>query len=279
MTENIKEYNCLSCNKKYASIYSLSNHNKKFHKKTNNLNPMTQNITLTNQESLTKKCYKCDKCNRLFNNYQNRWKHSKICKNNMIIIKQDTKIEQLENKIAELEIKLNNSNITNYNNNNNINNGIINNTTNNIVKVSFGSEDIFQLSIKDKKKVLNKGFGSLLKLIETMHLNNDYKQFQNVSITNLTNKYAKYYDDTNNNYITKNKKEIIDEIIFYRTSNLKGIHDEYNKNTLMHNNVLKLIKKLESYNPENKNDDLYKFYKELCTDITMLFYNKSKIFK
>ena len=42
--------------------------------------------------------------------------------------------------------------------------------------------------------ILNSGFNSMIKLIKTMHLLNDnYKQFQNVQITNLKDKYGKYY--------------------------------------------------------------------------------------
>jgi hypothetical protein len=61
--------------------------------------------------------------------------------------------------------------------------------------------------------------------------------------------------------------------------NLKEIHDEYNKNTIKHNNVLKLINKIENYTSYDDDDKLTKFYKDLCEEITLLFYNKSKIFK
>jgi hypothetical protein len=59
----------------------------------------------------------------------------------------------------------------------------------------------------------------MIKLIETMHLNNNYKQFQNVQITNLKDKYGKYYDDTTKQFITKIKSELIDEIITIKTMN------------------------------------------------------------
>ena len=124
--------------------------------------------------------------------------------------------------------------------------------------------------------ILNSGFNSMIKLIETMHLNDNYKQFQNVQITNLKDKYGKCYDDTSKQFITKIKSEIIDELIAIKTINLKEIHDEYNRNTINHKNVLKLINKIESCT--NK-DELTKFYKELCEEITLLFYNKSKMFK
>ena len=84
------------------------------------------------------------------------------------------------------------------------------------------------------------------------------------------------HDDTLKQFITKIKSEIIDELIAIKTINLKEIHNEYNRNTINHKNVLKLINKIESC--INK-DELAKYYKELCEEITLLFYNKSKMFK
>jgi hypothetical protein len=84
-------------------------------------------------------------------------------------------------------------------------------------------------------------------------------------------------DDTSKQFITKIKSEIIDELIAIKTINLKEIYSEYNRNTINHKNVLKLINKLESYTTDDNN--LSKFYKEICKEITLLFYNKSKMFK
>ena len=71
----------------------------------------------------------------------------------------------------------------------------------------------------------------------------------------------------------------MDEIISIKTMNLKEIHEEFNRNTNNHKNVLKLINKIESCTNDDDDDTLTKFYKELCEEITLLFYNKSKMFK
>jgi hypothetical protein len=226
-----------------------------------------------NSDILINKSITCEHCNQVFQFRSSKSKHIK----NKVCLKKKPELLELRNKIIELETKLQSSIIVNNNNNtNNTNNGTINN---NIIKVSFGKEDIEEISVRDKKSILNRGYTSLLKLIEVMHLNDDYKKFQNVSITNLTNKYGKYYSEKDKCFITKTKKELIDDIIEWRTNDLKNIHEKYNKNTNVHNNVLKLIHKLENYKPDTEDDELYKFYKEYCQDITMLFYNKSKIFK
>jgi hypothetical protein len=293
MSKIKSEFQCFICNKNYASQSSLCNHKKRFHQSISNNTyglKRSEKVNLWSENGLKKsdinnynivKDYTCRKCNKIYYNKQSRWSHEKICNNNNIIL-YDNKIEQLENKIIELENKISNNNIITNNTNNgttNTNNGTINNTTNNIIKVTFGEEDISELSCKDKKMILNSGFNSMLKLIETMHLNDNYKQFQNVQITNLKDKYGKYYNDTTKQFITIIKSELMDEIIALKTINLKEIHDEYNKNTINHKNVLKLINKLESCTTDDDDDDLSKFYKEIRKEITLLFYNKSKMFK
>jgi hypothetical protein len=301
MTENKSVFCCNVCNKKYKSYNSLGNHNRKFHnsiqsspnvaKFSLDIANYSLNIAKNSENNMTN--YNCRLCNKIYNNYKSRWTHEKKCKNknNLLIIKND-ELTELKNKIIELENKISNNNIITNNTNNgitntnngttNTNNGTINNTTNttnNIIKISLGDEDMQVLSKSDKKMIMNSGFSSMIRLIETIHLNNNYKQFQNVQIPNLKDKYAKCYDDKINNFITKSKIEIIDEIIAYRTMNLKEIHGKYNKNTIKHNNVLKLINKIENYTSDDDDDKLTKFYKDLCEEITLLFYNKSKIFK
>jgi len=70
----------------YANQSSLCNHNKKFYnnKKDNVIANVVTDVSdvVTNNNRVTQenKKYNCSKCNKLFNNYQNRWKHEKICK-------------------------------------------------------------------------------------------------------------------------------------------------------------------------------------------------------
>jgi hypothetical protein len=81
----------------------LWKHNKIKHINVDNTNNTLSNIdnTLHNttkevEKNLIKQSYNCNYCNRLFNHFQNRWKHEKICKN---------KINIKNNKLTELEIK------------------------------------------------------------------------------------------------------------------------------------------------------------------------------
>jgi hypothetical protein len=96
-------------------------------------------IIPTLNEIETGKTYKCKHCNREFNNYQNRWKHHKICKNK-------------NQEIIEKNDLINKSNIIENNGTiNNTNNGTINNTnniTNNITINNYGKEDTSYVSEK-----------------------------------------------------------------------------------------------------------------------------------
>jgi hypothetical protein len=267
------DYQCKVCIKDYSSYKSLWNHNKKFHNNSviqSNTNVIPSNSSVIPKEIIV--TYDCSYCNKQFKLRQYRWKHQKICKNKDNMLINSDEILKLKNKIIELENKIGNNTV------NNTNNGTINNITNNI-KVSFGDEDIEKISTKDKKKILNSGYCSLIKLIELIHLNKDYPQYQNIKINNLKDKFAKTYDESIKNFTTVPKKEIIDNLICSRTVDLKSIYDEYNKeDNKLHKCVLKLIEKIESYTEEIDDKKILEFYKNLTDDIILLIYNKTKIF-
>lgn len=104
---------CQHCNKEFSSYQSRCNHIRKFHiikniisNNTNNTSNNTDNTldnTLCNISNNTKpnKQYLCSKCKKSFNNYQNRWKHEKICENN----KPDSLKEENELLKKQLEEK------------------------------------------------------------------------------------------------------------------------------------------------------------------------------
>jgi len=267
------DYQCKVCNKDYSSYKSLWNHNKKFHNNSviqSNTNVIPSNSSVIPKEIIV--TYDCSYCNKQFKLRQYRWKHEKICKNKKNMLINSDEILKLKNKIIELENKIGNNTV------NNTNNGTINNITNNI-KVSFGDEDIDKISTKYKKKILNSDYCSLIKLIELIHLNKDYHQYQNIKINNLKDKFAKTYDESIKNFTTVPKKEIIDSLIYSRSIDLKSIYDEYNKeDNKLHKCVLKLIEKIESYTEEIDDKKILEFYKNLTDEIILLIYNKTKTF-
>ena len=84
---------CKICNIKYKYRSGLWKHNRKFHNTDN-----TDNTDNTVDNNNIKK-YICSKCNKQFNNYQNRWKHLKICLyENIDLIKEN---KELKNTIKQ----------------------------------------------------------------------------------------------------------------------------------------------------------------------------------
>jgi hypothetical protein len=146
-----ESYTCNICNKMYSSASSLCNHRSKIHKvnkyyhdntsiihdntsiihdntirDANMIIPTEGNNNVVVSEIVTVKTYDCKHCNRHFNNYQNRWKHYKICKNKNIEIIENKNTQLIEtqnnNSIREANIIIETQNIQNNTNNGTINN-------------------------------------------------------------------------------------------------------------------------------------------------------------
>jgi len=283
MTNITDGYYCNICNKKYSNYNSLWTHTKKYHKPnaTKSNHNETSSIPSGNHNTTIQEICKslsCKYCKKQFNHRNNRWRHEKTCKSKDLEIDVN-KITLLENKIIELENKINASTSKTINKTNNTNNGtIINNTTN--IKVSFGEEDLEKISKKDQKSILNYGYMSMIKLIEMMHLNKEYPEFNNIKIHNLKDKYAKIYDESIKNFTTVSKKDTIESLICCRTSDLKNIYDTYNNpDKKLHQCVQKLIEKFETYTPDTDDEKILGFYKNLTDEIILLIYNKTKEFE
>ncbi len=216
------EHTCKDCNKIYASYQSLCNHRTKFHKNENNsidntsiipdntlIIPDNTSIISTLSEIETVKTYNCLYCNREFNNYQNRWKHHKICKtkNHEIIEKNNSQI--IENQ---------NNNIQNIQNNNTNNGTINNNTTNNITINNFGQENLSYLKDELIKKILERltkhDDDSMKNAIPTLaqfiHFNPYHKENNNIEINSIKSKTAKKMVNGKMKYVVKER--LINEI-------------------------------------------------------------------
>ncbi len=119
--------------------------------------------------------------------------------------------KNLENEIINLKKKIKKVQpITNNNtmNNNTINN--IGNTTNNIIVVSYGHEDMSKITAKMLSTACKKGYNSIVHLVETVHFNPIFPEFHNVYIPSVKDKHAMiYYDDTWN---LKNKDDIVNDM-------------------------------------------------------------------
>jgi hypothetical protein len=120
----------------------------------------------------------------------------------------EKQIKELSLKIKKLESKDSTGNITAKNSN--INTGTINNTTNNIIIVGHGKEDMTKIDSADILKVLKNGYNSTIHLTEAVHFNPKYPEFQNVYISNMKDKYAMMYNGKKWMLVTK--EVLIDKI-------------------------------------------------------------------
>jgi hypothetical protein len=172
---------CEKCDKQYTSIYSLSNHKRRYHlseqdkKRTKNINDNT---------------YHCRYCDNKYNNRKSRWAHEQKC----VLEKTQEKINKLttentiikqENMTLKTEVKhkkeviclhkkLGTANERTYksfnslnrvlmqrsitNNSHNVNSlNTTNNITNNIQQIcNLGEEDVLSLTtLQEKRKILS----------------------------------------------------------------------------------------------------------------------------
>ncbi len=275
---NDKEFRCIVCNKVYSSASSLCNHNKKFHNKLDNTYIILDN-TLDNTQIIHDKKYKCHTCEKTFNNFQNRWKHEKICKQKADEPTTKQELEELKKTINELKIELNKKNTQNITNNNinqtnNINNGTI---INNIVKFGELSYDaIFnEKQIRDilkcKHKALEEG-------IKQTHFNKNHPELNNVFISNMRDNLAHIYDGTSMKAVPKG--EVINDLIDMHTAELT-IALEKQRNKMKEYDAQKveeLLQKLETdtkFIDENENKT-YPYHKTYKTEqIKILVYNET----
>jgi hypothetical protein len=304
--ENQLKLFCKLCNKMYASQSSLCNHNKKFHNNktdtdvviNNTLDNTNANIDNTLDNTIKK--YNCSKCNKLFNNYQNRWKHQKVCKfKNNNIIENNTnnnELVELKNTISELKelilqhakihpktlqkinkqlINNNNNSNSNSNNNNTTNNGtVINNTY-----VKFGS--VPHSSVLNESAILNilhKPFGSLEESIKLIHFNKKLPEYNNIYITNMKDTLAYIFDGTQ--FISVRKNDILDELIDNHRDQIENSFEEF-KSKLSDVRIRRLETFLDLINNDGEkyidgHNRIYKNYKVYkMEDIKMLLYNLS----
>ena len=164
----------------------------------------TTNMSMCRHISLSCKKKKENDINK--NNIYN----SLIEKMELMEITHKKAINELTKKIKSLESNETKKCVISKGNNNTINTGTVHNTTNNIVIVGHGKEDMSRLDSADILKVLKNGYNSTIHLTETVHFNPKYPEYQNIYISNMKDKYAMMYDG--NKWVLITKDDLIDKI-------------------------------------------------------------------
>jgi hypothetical protein len=242
---------CKLCNdKEFETASGLWKHNNKHHK-SNKINK--------------DKLYYCSYCNKEYKHYQNKWTHEKKCKNihNVSLI---DKVQQLTDKIKELETKPRNT-INNTTNN-------TNNTTNNIQIIinQPGSESIEHLSVNQQREIMQKGLNSLTYLIKLNNFNKETPENHSYCVTALNDKHASVINPDTNSVMKTDKNTLFDKILVSNIKNLEIIssNSEFSYNEINeYNEKLKTLKNLLFMNRKG----LKSYYSEL----NLLSYNNKDL--
>ncbi len=237
------KHECSMCNREFKKKCHLDDHLKKKNKCIQEINisqnptKIPQNNTQIEQNNLnvtmpTKISLDCNYCNKSFarkdaltrhiNQYcpvakqQNKEKQEIFDK--LILLENKNKLleEEIKNKDKEFKDEIKNLKkemkkvqpITNNTQNNNSIN--IGNTTNNIIMVSYGHEDMSKITPKMLSTACKKGYNSIVHLVEMVHFNPIFPEFQNVYIPSVKDKHAMVYHDDMWNL--KNKDDVVNDM-------------------------------------------------------------------
>ena len=203
----------------------------------------------------------CNFCGKNFKKKYNRDRHEK--KNCKFTV---SKIQQLEDKIKNLEL-----NLTNINNNNTT---IINNTYNiqttnkiendnsvhNTINInSFGQENTSGISRSDMINITNKCFGAVLDLFQKIHL--DTPENRNLYLPEVKNKHL-YMKEDDKWVCVLDYNPIFKQI---QDNNIEIIEDfiSNNKDIFSHSKKKNINRMIESYHNGQLTDGYNKQLKEL----------------
>ncbi len=190
------------------------------------------------------------------------------------------KIKQLEDGTKNLENEIKNLKkamkktqpiTNNTQNNNNIN---IGNTTNNIIMVSYGHEDLSKITPKMLSTACKKGYNSIIHLVEAVHFNPEFPENHNVYIPSVKDKHAMiFYDDMWN---LKNKDDVVNDMYDtnrdYIMENLEGI------NNLLNDGEKRALNRwLDSEKNKDKSDKDKKAIEITHENLKLLLHNKRHI--
>ncbi len=281
-------FTCNLCQKYYLSKQSLANHRSLKHRvirspENNHFPPSGHhNVPSDNTpENTTENTYKCKYCPNVYKYKQGKSRHMKTCEKKYKIEDIQNKVIELENKLAQINNgqSINNKTINTVNNGTIIN-GPVNGPVNNNYIIKFGTEDLSTiLSKEDMIKICNKKFTAIEESIKMTHFNKDKPELNNVIIKNLRDDYAYIHDGEN--YIVQEKNDIIADLIELHLDNIEIIISEENENNIRNKLDKKVIERLESLRDRlddeteikinEKRYENYKSYK--INQIKLLIYN------
>jgi uncharacterized protein YbaR (Trm112 family) len=220
-------YKCKICFKIYKYKKSLLTHLVKCNKKQ---------VKIIKEEDIY---YFCKYCNNKYKYRQSKSRHELKCKNsktNFLCVNNEKQKEH--------------GTIINTNCNNTIN---INNTIN---VLAIGKENLpNRIPDEIQIKILNKGRDCLTYLINYIHFNPDYPEYQSIRLNNTRGMIGYLFNEETKRFEAIPKKELIELVKYERLCDIENFY-EYNSNNLnkmINNQVTNLIDKV---NNDNKNENI-----------------------
>lgn len=171
------------------------------------------------QTTITMKAstYRCDHCNRTFNNKSSKYRHLHVCKAK----RKNDELERLKQEIEMLKSRMDLGGNTTINNNI-TNNNTVNNF--NIVLREFNTETLDHLP----KEFLTNCFMNkdIPMLIENIFFDKDCPENHNVRLKSLRYKMMQVFQD--NKWVTKQSDDVLNQLVDKGSTILKK---HYRKNT------------------------------------------------
>jgi hypothetical protein len=289
------KYKCDKCMKYYKSYQSIWHHNNRYHKQNmtkkvdNDDHHMTNKveIDIKNDQNITIKKTEntlCEYCNKKLSTYTHRKRHEKKCPikldNEINMIRLQKENEEIKKELDEIKktllemmnknCKVHHKTLQKMINNGTVNqatNQTINNINNNINIIPLGKEELDKFFSKEQKlSILNRKFQSLQYIIEYVHFNKKYPQFQNVMITNNRNNEAHLYDSYTKSFKIVNKDELIADLIEYRICDIEDFFGELGD--ILDEKTRNIINKIVEDRGDNDN---------IINDVKLLLFNNRKI--
>ncbi len=217
------------------------------------------------KETENKKHFVCKQCKHSFSRKDNLIRHHKTCCKTSVGNDECSELKKtIEEQQRIIETLTNNKSSVNLTQNN------INNTQHNTFIIELGKENLADfLSVRQQKQILGKKYDCLDYLIEKIHCNPKFPQFQCITIPSLTKSHCNVYSEKHGKFIANNTNYIVEKIVDYRMEDIQSFYEKVqeSKNQLCQSTetaVKQFIEKME-------NDPKYK--KTKCNSIKMNIHN------
>ena len=240
------EFKCKICDKQYKSYQTLWNHKKIKH-------------TLKNNKII------CELCNKEFTRNDNLKYH----KNNTCKIKNNeiNKINILEDKIEQLENKINNIS------NNTLNNSNVNNGTVNIYINKTGTENVLELNDSEKNEIFNKELSGIVSFIKFINFNERLPNNHSFCTKSLEGKYLLSYNTEEEKIESVRKKYFYHELLNNSVEKMEILYKSC-KNNFSKEKQLKVENTIQSLKEIKDRDLSNKVLKEIKNKLIEISYNR-----